>query len=191
MTHVYGASLDVPRIATYDVLNNSALQLAGSVFARGRCFNRTAAFVLASKRFPHFVFSGSSPAPWGCGMSLYPNPAGGLMDMAQSWVYGRSTSVRGMAFGWGYGQVLYTADASGDAIWTHSFGLYGEVYFMGRYPVPEDSHPRHVVTHPFGKYLFASMEGSGQLVAYLLDPYLGLVVGNESIYSLIPQGTLG
>jgi len=188
MTHVYGASLDVPRIATYDVLNNTSLQLAGSVFARGRCFNRTSAFVLASKRFPHHVFSASWPGPRACGMSSYTNPAGGLMDMAQSWSYGYSSGVRGMAFGWAYGQVLYTADTSGDAIWTHAFGFYGETYYMGRYPLPGGAQPRHIATHPYGKYLYASLDGAGAVGVYLLDPYMGVVKSNDSRYSLIPPG---
>jgi len=188
MTHLYGASLDVPRITTYDVLNSTTLQLGGSVFARGKCFNRTAAFVLASKRFPHYVFSASWPGPRACGMSSYTNPAGGLMDVAQSWSYGVSSGVRGMAFGWAYGQVLYAADTAGDAIWTHAFGIYGETYFMGRYPVVSGSRPRHIATHPYGKYLFASLDGMGAVAAYVLDPYMGVVMSNESKYSLIPPG---
>ena len=188
MTHLYAASLDVPRIATYDILNNTVAQLGGSVFARGRCFNRTAAFVLASKRFPHYVFSASWPGPYACGMSSYTNMAGGLMDMAQSWSYGPSSGIRGLAFGWGYGQTLYAADTAADAIWTHSFGFYGETYFEGRYPLPSGSRPRHVVTHPYGKYLYASLDGLGVVQAYVLDPYKQTVMRNESRYSLIPQG---
>jgi carboxy-cis,cis-muconate cyclase len=188
MSHVFAASLEAPRLATYDIINSSSLQLAGAAFSRGRCLNKTASYVLASKRFPHYVFSGSYPGPWACGMSSYTSPVGGLLDMASSWQYGFSSGVRGLAFGWGYGQVLYTADGDGDAIWTHSFGFYGETYFQGRYSVPTGLHPRHIVTHPFGKYLYASMEGGASVVPYVLDPYTSVVKRNESAVSLIPQG---
>jgi len=190
MTHVYGASMDVPRIATYDVVNNSAVQLSGTVTAKGKCANKTAAYLIASKRFPHYVFSASYPGPNSCGMTTYTSPKGVLSDVAQTWYYGNKSGIHGLAFGWGINQVLYTADLMADAIWTHSFGAYGEVYFMGRYAVAPGLRPRHIATHPFGKYLYAVMEGSNQLVPYVLDPYMGVIIRNESAYSLLPSGML-
>ncbi len=128
-----GVSLDMPQISTYDIVNNTVVQPAGAVVAKGRCVNRTAAYVVASKRFPHFVFSASWPGPGACGMSAYTGPGGGLADMASSWAYGNRSGIHGLALGWGINQIIYSADLSGDAIWTHGFGFYGEVYPVNRY----------------------------------------------------------
>ncbi len=188
MTHVYGASLDAPQIATYNVINNTVIQPAGAVVAKGKCANRTAAYIIASKRFPHLVFTASWPGPNACGMSAYANPMGDLADMASSWSYGNKSGIHGLAFGWGINQIIYSADLSGDAIWTQGFGFYGETYPVGKYSVPPGSHPRHIATHPFGKFLYAVMEGTNQLVSYILDPYVGVITRNDSTYSLLPPG---
>ncbi|KAK7959888.1 putative carboxy-cis-cis-muconate cyclase [Apiospora aurea] len=95
-TNVYGASLDKPAIASYEVVvNNSSsssstgnadddggaattvtnvtLEFRKSVAAAGACANKTAAFVLPHPLFPR-VYTASWPGPDACAMALSTNP---------------------------------------------------------------------------------------------------------------------
>lgn len=188
VTRLYGASADATHLTSYAVVNSSYLQQTSTVEARGRCANTTAGYLMASRRFPNYVFTSSWSGGDACGQTSFVDPSGDLRGVSASWPYSNRSVVRGLELGRGYGLVLYSADQGADALWTHSYGLYGETYLLGRYNVPRGSGPRHLEAHAFGKYLYAVMATTNTLVPYLVDPYTGVVRYNDTAYALMPPG---
>lgn len=220
-TNVYGASLTKSATASYEVVvadadrddgtKNVTLELRRSVAAAGACFNRTAAFVLPHPVYNR-VFTGSWPGPEACAMALSTTPSpssdegrpttngtngkggGVLQEVVQSWHYARNNSaIHGLALD-PDGMTIYSADLSGDAIWSHSLSPDGTgrvVGLRGLYDLPPDqrgAHPRHIVVHPNGRVLYVIMEAANEVVAYTIDPELRIVARELSRHSLLPEG---
>ncbi|KAK7995563.1 carboxy-cis cis-muconate cyclase [Apiospora arundinis] len=214
-TNVYGASLTKPSIASYEVVvadtdrgdgtKNVTLELRNSVAAAGACFNRTAAFVLPHPVYNR-VYTGSWPGPEACAMALSTTPSspspeeggstkgGVLQEVVQSWHYARNNSaIHGLALD-PDGMTIYSADLSGDAIWSHSLSPDGTgrvVGLRGGYDLPAEqrgAHPRHLVVHPNGRVLYVVMEAANEVVAYAIDPELRVVARELSRHSLLPEG---
>lgn len=62
------------------------------------------------------------------------------------------------------------------------------VEMVSRFPMPESlMRPRHVSAHSRGEKLYAVLERANLLMEYALDGETGAVVGNRSVYSLIPD----
>jgi carboxy-cis,cis-muconate cyclase len=182
-TNMYGASLNAKRIASYSINNNLILHLENTINATGDCDNKTSAFVLPSLSPPYTVYTGSWPGPKGCGMGISVFPNGTLSNVTQTWKFNASSGIHGLAMG----RNLYTADLSGDAIWTHKVHLNGSVEAVASYPMPEAGmHPRHVAAHPGGKYVYVVMEAGNEVVVYSVDD-VGVIEKDVGTYSLIPD----
>ncbi|KAK7993277.1 hypothetical protein PG989_006658 [Apiospora arundinis] len=184
-TNVYGASLTKPAIASYEVVvadagrddgaTNVTLELRNSVAAAGACFNRTAAFVL-----PHPVYNRVYTEEGGS------TKGGVLQEVVQSWHYARNNSaIHGLALD-PDGMTIYSADLSGDAIWSHSLSPDGTGRVVGLRG--GGAHPRHLVVHPNGRVLYVVMEAANEVVAYAIDPELRVVARELSRHSLLPEG---
>lgn len=118
-------------------------------------------------------------------MSVMPN--GTLDAFSESWKYGVESGIHGLA--WGRGEtVLYSADLNGDGIWTHDVGKDGGLQVLGKFEVGRGRHPRHLVAHPRGRYLYVVMEKENTVVQYALDTDTGAPVDEVDSYSLIPAG---
>ncbi len=188
--NIYGASLQATRISSYGVTSNSTLQFVKSVAAGKRCAGHTSAFVLASDDAPYPVFAAAWPGPSGCGMSFTVDAAGSLDRLADSWAYTARSGVHGLAFGGADKSLLYSADLSADAIWTHKVSAAdAKVSAIGSYSLNAGSHPRHVVAHPNGAYVYAVLEAVDAVIAYKFDGNTQVVASEDSAYSLIPSGT--
>ncbi|KAK8096550.1 carboxy-cis-cis-muconate cyclase [Apiospora kogelbergensis] len=192
--------------ATIEETKNVTLELRNSVAAAGACFNRTSAYVLPHPQYPR-VFSASWPGPDACAMSLSttpPPPANGssggggggiLEEVVQSWRYGNTSGIHGLALDPSDGgMTIYSADLNGDALWAHFLSPDGTgrvVGLRGRYDLPDaqkGSHPRHLVVHPSGKVLYVVMEATNVVVAYAIDQRLRIVAEELSRHSLLPPG---
>ncbi|KAI1324541.1 hypothetical protein F5Y16DRAFT_423849 [Xylariaceae sp. FL0255] len=68
---------------------------------------------------------------------------------------------------------LYSADDSGNTLWTHSVDRRtGEVTYMANLTGPSaGSDPRHVTIYPNGRYLYVILEGTSQLAQYTVDAH--------------------
>ncbi|KAB5566264.1 Lactonase, 7-bladed beta-propeller-domain-containing protein [Coniochaeta sp. 2T2.1] len=176
-------------ISSYSVTSNHALTLSKSIPASGKCFNRTSAFAAASDAEPYRVVTGQWPGPDACGMSFDVFPNGTLDRVADSWGYANKSGVHGLALGKvkRKGQLLYSADLNGDAIWTHRIAEDGRAEVVGRFAVKNGSHPRHLAAHPGGERLYAVMEAGNRVASFTLRES-GAVEEEEDSYSLIPNG---
>lgn len=189
--NIYGASLNVPRIANYRVLNATTLSLTRTIPASGACYNTTSAFVTAMPNEPYLAFSASWPGPNGCGMSFSVDANGTLTDVLDSWPYTNTSGVHGLALSpsnHSDKQLLYAADLNADTLWTHAINLTtGHATEIARYKLPyEGMHPRHIAAHPSGKYLYAVMEADNSLTQFTLNPTTGAVETDTLRYMLIP-----
>ncbi|KAK3367972.1 Lactonase, 7-bladed beta-propeller-domain-containing protein [Podospora didyma] len=192
--NIYGASLGKSRIASYKVASPTTVKLTHAVEASGACHNTTSAFVEAQTWPPYTVYSVSWPGPNACGMAIGVDPASGaLTEVKQSWKFASASGVHGLALGRRGGSndtYIYSADLSGDAVWTHRADAEtGKVTQVGKKVMPrEKMHPRHIRVHPNGTYVYVLMEAANSLVSWSLDAETGAasVAGKE--YSLIPKG---
>lgn len=181
---MYGVSLNKSTTSSYSILNNSTLRLDAAILSSGKCAGKTSAFILPS--LDGTVYTASWPGPSGCGaaVSVYPN--GTVKKTISTWKYANESGVHGLGF---HGRLLYSADLTGDSIWTHKVGPNGEIHKLDRFEMPQNgTHPRHLVVHPKGKYLYAVMEAANELREYILDNETGVPKTQSATYSLIPQG---
>lgn len=108
--------------------------------------------------------------------------------MIQAFDYGPGSGIHGLALS-PSGETIYSADDTGNAIWTHRVdSRTGEVHFVDRLaaPVP-GADPRHIVVHPGGGFAYVVFEGTNRLAVYSIDFDGGLAYANIS-YPLIPPG---
>ena len=106
--------------------------------------------------------------------------------MIQAFDYGPGSGIHGLALS-PSGETIYSADDTGNAIWTHRVdSRTGEVHFVDRLaaPVP-GADPRHIVVHPGGGFAYVVFEGTNRLALYSIGSDGGLAYANIS-YPLIP-----
>ncbi|KAK4150802.1 Lactonase, 7-bladed beta-propeller-domain-containing protein [Chaetomidium leptoderma] len=191
-TNIYATSLNESRIASYRVKNATEIELVKAIPASGACFNTTSAFITAMPTAPYYAFSGSWPGPNSCGMSFAADANGTLTSVADSWSYVNTSGVHGLALSPNDRkdgrQLLYSADLSGDLLWTHAINKKtGKVKPVDRFPMSASGmHPRHLVAHPNGQRLYTVMEGDNSVTQSELDPETGAVTKETIRHMLIP-----
>ncbi|KAK1750373.1 Lactonase, 7-bladed beta-propeller-domain-containing protein [Echria macrotheca] len=186
--NIYGVSVNASSIASYRVTSPTSVELARSFPPTGVCTNTTSAFIEAMTSPPYYVFSAAWPQP--CGMSYSVDADGTLADVLDRWTYTPSSGVHGLALNEVDGQqLLYSADLSGDLIWTHAVNLTtGKVAEVGRLGVGGTGvHPRHLAAHSNGKYLYVVNEANNSLAQFELSPQRGEAVKESVRYRLIPE----
>lgn len=116
------------------------------------------------------------------------NDHGSISGIIQSFDYGIGSGVHGLAFG-PDNDVLYSADDSGNSLWTHSINSEtGQVEFVDRIAAPTDgADPRHITVHPNGKFAYVIFEGTNKLALYRIDPQTKALV-HTKLFPLIPSG---
>ena len=158
--------------------------------AGGHC-NGSAIYVTADPRPPHTVYGTFFWREAGCGSVLSVDPENGVLDggIVQNFTYERDSGVHGVALS-PDSQFLYSADTSGNAIWTHSISRDdGAVKFVARLAAHSaTTHPRHLVVHPSGRFLYAVHEGSSEVAQYYVNPNSGFIDFDGTLYSLIREG---
>ncbi|RYP70976.1 hypothetical protein DL771_005071 [Monosporascus sp. 5C6A] len=199
---IYGASLNSSTIARYELTtdshNSSTLQprLTGSA---ANCGGQTSAFVLAGQQPPFEVYSASWPGPRACGAAFPASARDGDLGGGPryTWDYDASSGIHGLALG-DNGTMLYSADLTGNSVWTHRIvgaaaidgggGGGGGIEVVGRLHARYGSGPRHLVAHPARRYLHVIMETSNELVTYELDGETREPRREASAFSVIPEG---
>jgi len=106
----------------------------------------------------------------------------------ETWKYSNNSGVHGLAFG-PEGDRLYSADLSGDGIWTHSVGNDGKVTAIGTLAVPSSGlHPRHIAAHSAGQRVYVVLEAGNAVVEYFLNEDTQAVDTLVKSWTLIPAG---
>lgn len=164
---------------SYSINNATKIEYQATIPAGGNC-TATSIFVVADNQPPFNVygtfFSSVKGINAGCGSVLSVDEEGTLDAVIQNYTYFTNVSgVHGAALS-PDSQLLYSADDTGNTLWTHAVDrATGEVTYLANLTGPTPgSDPRHVVLHPKGHYLYVILEGSSQLAQYYIDQETGL-----------------
>ncbi|KAI0123634.1 carboxy-cis,cis-muconate cyclase [Xylariales sp. AK1849] len=186
-TTAYGASS--PAFVSYSLGNATDISHDATIPAGGNC-TATAIFVVADQNPPYSVygsfFSGSNA---GCGAVLSVDESGALTASAQNYTYFSSSAVHGTAFS-PDSKFLYSADDSGNTLWTHSIDQEtGEVTLVANLTAPSSgADPRHATVHPNGTYIYVVLEGSSEIGVYAIDEATGVPSFANVTYPLLNDG---
>jgi carboxy-cis,cis-muconate cyclase len=111
---------------------------------------------------------------------------GSLYDIAQNYTYANESGISAVALS-PNARFLYSADYSGDAIWTHWVDeVTGFLTYHSKLALPAGSAPSALVPHPMGQYLFTVLESSNELLVLSLGWNTALPAANAT-YSLLPN----
>jgi carboxy-cis,cis-muconate cyclase len=181
-----------PMYVGYAIHNSSSITFDKSLSGTKPC-NGSSIYIIPSPNPPYAVYGADYWGTPGCGSVMSVDASGALSEVIQNFEYLNDSGVHGMSFSPG-SQVLYSADTLGNYLWTHTIdaatGKLGQVLGMAEGPSPK-AHPRHVVTHPSGKAIYAVMEGSSEVAWYKVDSATNIPTMQEPLYSLLPVGTNG
>ncbi|EFX04833.1 polyketide synthase [Grosmannia clavigera kw1407] len=188
--HLYGTSFtsSSPAFISYSLAGATNITLDTTVDAGGNCTGK-AIYVVAAERAPYSVYGSFFGGSAGCGAVLSVDEDGALAAAVQNFTYASGSGVHGLALA-PSGPFLYSADDSGNQIWTHHIdNSTGAVSVVGHLSSPATgSDPRHVTVHPSGQYLYVVLEGTSKVAVYALDGTTGLPTATNVTYLLLPSG---
>lgn len=174
---------------SYSLANATTIEHKKTIPAGGEC-TATSIFVVGDSNPPYNVygtfFASHTGIDAGCGSVFSVDEDGGLDAVIQNYTYFANVSgVHGAALS-PDSCYLYSADDTGNTLWTHSVDrTTGEVTFLANLTGPSPgSDPRHVVVHPNNKYLYVILEGSSQLAQYSIDQSSGIPY-YDAVYPLL------
>ncbi|KAJ5540410.1 hypothetical protein N7494_005486 [Penicillium frequentans] len=174
--------------SSYVIEDSKSLRRDKSLNFQGNCSGSQPIFVEGSSLFPYTVYGVTYGGNKSCGNVLSVDESGSLSQIIQAFDYGPSSGVHGLALGPG-SEVLYSADDSGNAIWTHTVNpKNGQLQYLDRIVAPTSgSDPRHIAVHPKGKFAYVIFEGTNRLALYKIDPDTKRLAYSKS-FSLLPNG---
>ena len=137
---------------------------------------------------PYTVYGATFGGNKSCGNVISVDDQGSLSRIIQSFDYEIGSGVHGLALG-PNNDILYSADDSGNSLWTHSINSdTGQVEFLDRIAAPtHGSDPRHITVHPDGGFAYVVFEGTNKLALYRIDPNTKTLAYTKS-FPLIPPG---
>lgn len=144
---------------------------------------------MADPNPPYSVYGAFFGSNAGCGTVFSVDETGQLEAAIQNYTYFNSSAVHGTAFS-PDSRFLYSADDSGNTLWTHSIDQgTGEVTLVANLTAPSSgAHPRHAAVHPNGKYIYVVLEGSSQIAQYSVDEDTGIPSFHNITYPLLLPG---
>jgi carboxy-cis,cis-muconate cyclase len=156
----------------------------------GNC-SGNAIFVVAATESPYAVYGSSFSGTTDCGSVMSVNENGVLSEVIQNYTYKSTSAVHGMAFD-STNSFLYSADDTGNILWTHSVNnSTGELTLVSSIVGPvTGADPRHVTVHPADQYLYVILEGANALAQYSIDNGTGIPSFENVTYPLIPSGKI-
>ncbi|OIW24399.1 carboxy-cis,cis-muconate cyclase-like protein [Coniochaeta ligniaria NRRL 30616] len=171
-----------------DILHEVSHPIGGDPQAASPDTNTRAIFLLAAKQPPYAVYCNPFYNHAGYGNVFQVSPTGMLASNKQNYPYSPQTGIHGMVFD-PTETYLYSADLTGNAIWTHHKRTNGTVELVSHLPAPAPGdHPRWVAMHPSGQYLYVLMEAGNRLCEYVIDPTTRCPVYTHHSFPLIPPG---
>ncbi|KAK6085250.1 hypothetical protein SCUP515_01068 [Seiridium cupressi] len=185
---VQGSNSSIPGFTSYSLENATEITHTATIPSGGNC-TATAIFVVADPNPPHSVYGSFFGSNAGCGTVLSVDETGTLEAAIQNYTYFSSSAVHGTAFS-PDSKFLYSADDSGNTLWTHSIDQEtGEVTLVANLTAPSSgADPRHAAVHPNGTYIYVVLEGSSQVAQYSIDADTGIPSFDNVTYPLLVSG---
>lgn len=190
--NLYGTSFmaSSPAFVSYSLGNATDISYSSTLPLGENCTSSKAIFVMASTSPPYAVYGSPFGGSASCGSVMGVGSSGALSKIVQNYTYGATSGVHGMAMNKN-NSFLYSADDTGNTLWTHSVDVKtGEVKLVSSVAGPVvGSDPRHVAVHPAGKYLYVVLEGANELAQYSIDDSTGVPSFENGTWPLVPAGT--
>ncbi|KAM0811513.1 putative Carboxy-cis,cis-muconate cyclase [Seiridium cardinale] len=183
-----GSNSSIPGFTSYSLENATEITHTATIPSGGNC-TATAIFVVADPNPPHSVYGSFFGSNAGCGTVLSVDESGTLEAAIQNYTYFSSSAVHGTAFS-PDSKFLYSADDSGNTLWTHSIDQEtGEVTLVANLTAPSSgADPRHAAVHPNGTHIYVVLEGSSQVAQYSIDADTGIPSFDNVTYPLLVSG---
>lgn len=181
-------SMDVVSYTIADTTGTSLIY--NSTTPSGSC-DTTAVHVEALPVAPYTVYAVSYGDV--CGGVDAVDDAGVAVETVQNYTYpgtlAGTSSLHGIAFH-PAGGFVYTADMGGRAVWTHAIDpTTGEVTLVAN--ASYSAEPRHVTTHPSGKYAYAMTEDTSEVLQLPIDNSTGAATFAGDTWSILPSNASG
>ncbi|KAI1324327.1 Lactonase, 7-bladed beta-propeller-domain-containing protein [Xylariaceae sp. FL0255] len=188
-SRLYGVGVlnDEGGLLIYSIKSPNEIVYTGFVPAGGDCFGPPD-FVVAHPQPPFAVYAAFptfGSATSGCGAVVSVDENGQLDQAIQNYTYLLGSAVQEMELS-SDSKYLYSADDSGNSIERHAVNsTTGEVSQMWNMSVPVDgADPCHIAMHFGGQYMYVVMEGTSQIIQYLLDD-IGIPTMDNTTFSLL------
>jgi carboxy-cis,cis-muconate cyclase len=154
----------------------------------GTCTTKTI-HVEALQVPPYTVYG----VPWygkdnSCGGVMAVDENGVIVKTIQNYTYSPGSALHGLAFH-PSGRFMYSADLWGRRMWTHAIErATGKLTYVA----DDKSHgePRHVNVHPNGKFAYAILEDTNEVVEYAINSSTGAAKYTGKAYSVVPNSKL-
>lgn len=170
--------------------SSPSLQHSASVPITGDCQSDRGIYIIGGNAPPYNVYAD----PFGdcANVVSVESGTGALSAVAQNVSYtSGSSGVHGLALH-PSGKYLYSADDSGNAVWTHAINNgTGLLELVSKTDAPSTgANPRHAAVHPLGGYLYVVLEESNELAQYRIDARSGKPVFDNVTFPLIADGMI-
>ncbi|KAF2654638.1 3-carboxy-cis,cis-mucoante lactonizing enzyme [Lophiostoma macrostomum CBS 122681] len=168
---------------SYALTTNGSLSYSSQVALSSNCTNTN--FISTSPSTPYTVFG--TPYSTSCPtLAISVSTTGALQSALTNVTYDATAGVHGTSLS-PASDFLYSADDMGNAVWTHSFNsTTGTAVQLQRLSAPSGANPRHLATHPNGRWVYVVYEELNQLATYERDVQTGLLTDANTTYPLIP-----
>ncbi|CZR56947.1 related to carboxy-cis,cis-muconate cyclase [Phialocephala subalpina] len=189
--NLYGTAYSAasPAFVSYALGNATDITYSTTIQSGGNCTSSKAIFVMAATESPYAVYGSPFSGTADCGSVMSVDENGVLSELIQNYTYKSTSGVHGMALN-AENSFLYSADDTGNTLWTHSVNkTTGELTYVASLDGPvTGADPRHVAVHPEGQYLYVILEGANELAQYSIDQSTGIPSFDNVTFPLIPSG---
>ncbi|KAI6085550.1 hypothetical protein F4821DRAFT_148867 [Hypoxylon rubiginosum] len=187
--NLYGTdwNAETPSFVSYSVKDASTIDYEVRVDGSSDCTGEKSIYIEASPEPPYAVYGNYFYGNAKCGTVMSVHDNGTLNSVIQSFEYADGSAVHGLSFS-ADKKYLYSADDGGNSLWVHGINDDGTLTFHDQLTWPDDgADPRHVVTHPNGRYVYTVLEASSQ-VGQCITNDLGNLYTLQQSFSLIKDG---
>ncbi|KAI5853652.1 Lactonase, 7-bladed beta-propeller-domain-containing protein [Durotheca rogersii] len=178
----------VPSFVSYSVDDARTITYERRISGDMSCSDSKSIFITANPNTPYTVYGNFFYGNAKCGSVMSVSANGSLSSVIQGFNYADGSAVHGTAIS-PNSQYLYSADHGTNSIWVHRMDdIDGTLKYLSQSVMPtENAKPRHVVAHPEGKYIYAVMEGTSEVVQFSTS-HLNNLTALQDKFSLIKEG---
>jgi carboxy-cis,cis-muconate cyclase len=188
--NLYGTAFGTGGLFSYSTREGgNDLRLDAALQTPTKCrLNDTSAYIVPNPDHDAVYTAGWGGNP-ACYLTTSVLPNGTLDRVGESGIYTKTSGIHGLALHPSSSHFLYAADTRTDVIWTHSILPSGALSS----PIPKNvswdsKAPRHLATHPNGKWLYAVFEAGNSVSAYPLSSS-SYATTSTSAYDGVPGNT--
>lgn len=171
-------------IMSYSIGDDTSLTYQSNVTLSENCTN--ANYITVSQLSPYAVFA--TPYSEGCStLAITVDDAGTLTNEYTEITFSTSSGIHGSDLD-AEETFFYSADDTGNGVWTHSYDASsGTITELQQLVAEDEMEPRHLTVHPSGNFVYVVYEAGNSVAVYNRDSSTGLLTFSNTTYSLLPD----